>query len=236
MVRALTAAALVVTVAACGGSVPHSASPAPSPPHTATPSATPPASASTVPDNEAVSLVASGFGAYDLEVFPVSILHNLATAHTATGVIVRFTVQFPGGSYALSAEPVALAPGETLAVTAQCTDSCDGAAGVGAAVTVGGWAPGGPVVIAGSAGSYACGSPCAGSPGYEGDVSGTLSGGVPDGTLINVSAACMDVAGTIVGGGLMQSFWSDGSTLSVTVPVLVTTPPASCQLYATEVS
>ena len=180
--------------------------------------------------------MASGFGAYDLEVFPVSILHNLATAHTATGVIVRFTVQFPGGSYALSAEPVALAPGETLAVTAQCTELLRRGhrrrrrrdrrrLGAGRA--------GGHH---GERGVLSCGSPCAGSPGYEGDVSGTLSGGVPDGTLINVSAACMDVAGTIVGGGLLQSFWSDGSTLSVTVPVLVTTPPASCQLYATEVS
>jgi hypothetical protein len=181
-------------------------------------------------------VTASGDGAYDLEVFPVSILRNLATAHTATGVIVRFTVQLPRGSHALSAEPVALAPGETLAVTAQCTNSCDGATGVDAAVTVGGWAAGGRTVISASAASYACGSPCAGSHGYEGHVSGTLRSGVPDGTLINLSAVCMDGAGTIVGGGLIQTFWSNGSSTSVTVPVLVTTPPASCQLYATKVS
>jgi hypothetical protein len=234
MIRALEAAALLVVVAlgGCGGPAPHSTSPGPSSSHTPAASATPSVSPSSAPDDETVTQVASGFGAYDLQVYPIALLTNEATSHTATGVIVRFTVQLSGGTYALSAEPVSLAPGQTLAVTALCTESCEGATGIEAAVTVGGWT----AVISAGTGAYACGSPCAGTTGYEGDVSGTLNGGIPDETLINVSAACTDGSGAIVGGGLIQTVWSDGSSASVSVPVLVSVPPASCQLYGTEVS
>jgi hypothetical protein len=180
--------------------------------------------------------VTSGFGAYDLEVYPVSVLHSLATAHTAIGVVVRFTVQLPGGSNALSSEPVSLAPGETLAVTVQCTDSCDGATGVDAAVTVGGWVTGAYTVISGTSAPYTCGSPCSGNPGYEGSVSGTLSGQVPSGRLVTVTAVCQNGSSTIVGGGSTSMLWVGGASANATVPVLVTTPPASCQLYATDVS
>jgi hypothetical protein len=183
-----------------------------------------------------VNKVASGFGAYDLQVSPVSVLHSLATAHTATGVVVSFTVHFPGGTYPLTAEPVSLAPGETLAVTALCTDMCDGATGVDVSVTVGGWQAGERTVISAATATYACGSPCAGSVGYQGDVSATLSGQVASGTLVSVSAACEDGTGAIVGGGLLQTVWPGGSSAARSVPVLVSAPPASCQLYATEIS
>lgn len=181
-------------------------------------------------------MVASGFGAYDLQIYPVAVLHNLATAHTATAVVVSFSVRLSGGSYALSAEPVSLAPGETLADTVLCTESCVGATGASATVTVGGWTGGGRTVISGSSASYACGSPCAGNPGYEGTVTGTLSGQVPSGTLVGLSAACMDSGGVIVGGGLRETFWPGGASTSGSVPVLVRATPASCQLYATESS
>ena len=181
-------------------------------------------------------MVASGFGAYDLEVYPVAVLRNLATAHTSTAVLVSFTVQFSGGSYALSAEPVSLAPGETLAVTVQCTDPCVGATSTSAAVTVGGWIAGNRTVISGSSASYVCGSPCAGNPGYEGTVTGTLSGQVPSETLVVLSAVCRDSGGTIVGGGLKLTVWPGGTSTSGSVPVLVSATPASCQLYATEPS
>jgi hypothetical protein len=197
---------------------------------------TPTASASSAPDDETVDKVASGFGAYDLQVSPVSVLHNLATAHTATGVVVSFTVHFPGGTHPLTAEPVSLAPGETLAVTALCTDICDGATGVDVAVTVGGWVAGARVVISGTSAPYTCGSPCSGSPGYEGSASGTLSGQVPSGRQVTVTAVCQDGSGTIVGGGSVSMLWPSGASANATVSVLVTTPPASCQLYATEVS
>jgi hypothetical protein len=178
-------------------------------------------------------VVASGLGAYDLQVYPIAVLHNLATAHTATGVVVQFTVQLRGGIYQLSAEPVSLAPGETLADTVLCTDACGGATSTDVLVTVGGWVAENRTVISATSASYACGSPCSGSTGYQGAVSGSLSREVTSGTLVSLSAVCMDGSGAIVGGGFSQALWPPPGP--VTVPVLVSTRPASCQLYASEV-
>ena len=236
MVRTLAAAVLLVAVAACGGPAAHSASPVPSPSHSSAPSTTPTASASSAPDDETVDLVTSGFGSYDLQVYPVAVLHNEASAHIAAGVVVNFTVRFRGGAYSLASEPVSLAPGETLAVTALCTDSCEGATSTDVSVTVGGWQAGERTVISATAATYACGSPCAGSVGYEGDVSATLSGQVASGTLVSVSATCEDGTGAIVGGGLLQTVWPGGGSTAASVPVLVSAPPALCQLYATDVN
>jgi hypothetical protein len=195
------------------------------------------ASASAAPDDQQVEVVASGFGAYDLDVYPVAVLRNLATAQTATAVVVNFTVHFPGGTYSLPAEPVSLAPGETLADTALCTESCVGATSISAAPpTVGDWMAGNRTVISGSSASYACGSPCAGNPGYEGTVTGTLSGQIPSDTLVDLSAVCVDSGGAIVGAGLRPTVWPGGTSTSGSVPVLVSATPASCQLYATESS
>ena len=230
----LAAAALFLTAAGCGGSTqrPATATPSPTPP----PSATATASPTPAPDSEQVAIVSSGFGAYDLQVYPIAVLHNLASAHTASQVVVSFTVDLSSGSYELSAEPVSLAPGETLGVTVLCTDSCDGAIGIEAATRVGSWVAGGRSVITAGAASWTCGSPCPGSRGYQGDVTGTLSGDVPPGMLVGFSAVCVNSGGTIVGGGLLPSVWPDASSASASVPALVTTQPASCQLYGTEVS
>jgi hypothetical protein len=231
--RALAATALLLTVAGCGGSAPRP---------TATPSRTPSASATATPsptlapDSEQVAIVSSGFGAYDLQVYPIAVLHNLASAHTASQLIVSFTVELSSGSYQLAAEPVSLAPGETLGVTVLCTDSCEGATGIEATTKVGSWVAGGRSVITAGAASWTCGDPCPGSRGYQGDVTGTLSGDVPVGMLVSFSAVCVDSGGTIVGGGLLPSVWPDASSVSPSVPTLVTTQPASCQLYGTEVS
>lgn len=235
MLRTLIAAALLLTAAACGG---PSASPSPAPSHTpmVTPTPVPTPTPTPAPDTEQVSITASGFGAYDLQVYPIAVLANAASAHTATGVTVSFTVQFSGGSYQLSTEPVSLGPGETLAVTALCTDACDGANAIQATPTVGGWATGPRVVISGSSAPYTCGSPCSGDPGYEGSVSGTLTGQVPSGTLVTVTAVCQNGAGNIVGGGSASSLWPAGTTAPAYVSVLTSTQPASCQLYATEVT
>ena len=182
-------------------------------------------------------MVASGFGAYDHQVYPVAVLRNLATAHTASAVVVSFTVTFSGGSYVLSAEPVSLAPGETLGDTVLCTESCVGATSISAAPpSVGGWIAGNRTVISGSSASYVCGSPCPGNPGYEGTVTGTLSGQIPSETLVVLSAVCTDSGGAIVGGGLQTTLWSGGTSTPGLVPVLVRATPASCQLYATEPS
>jgi len=183
-----------------------------------------------------VTVAASGVGAYDLQAYPVAVLRNQASAHIATGVVVGFTVHFPGGTYALTAEPVSLAAGETLAVTALCTDSCARATSAAVSVTVGGWKAGDRAVMTATSATYACGSPCAGTTGYQGDVSATLSGQVPSGAVLSLSAACEDSAGTIVGGGLTATVWPGGTPAVSSVPVLVSATPASCQLYATEIS
>jgi hypothetical protein len=233
--RHLPVALLFLAVTACATMEPHS-SVMPIPPHPSTPASERTASPSTAPDTEQVTATASGVGAYDLQVYPVAVLHNEASAHIAAGVVVNFTVRFPGGSYSLASEPVSLAPGETLAVTALCTDSCEGATSTDVSVTVGGWQAGERTVISATAATYACGSPCAGSVGYEGDVSATLSGQIASGTLVSISATCEDGTGAIVGGGLLQTVWPGGGSTAASVPVLVSAPPALCQLYATDVS
>jgi len=231
--RTLAATALLLTLVGCGRTTtPGTATPAPSP----TPPASMTASPTPAPDTDQVTIVASGFGAYDLQVYPIAVLHNLASAHTASEVTVSFTVDLPSGSYELSAEPVSLAPGETLGVTVLCTDSCEGAAGVEAAAKVGSWVAGGRGVITAGTAAWTCGSPCAGSRGYQGDVTGTLSGDVPPGMLVGFSAVCVNSGGDIVGGGLLPSVWPDATAAPASVPALVTTQPASCQLYGTEVS
>jgi hypothetical protein len=188
------------------------------------------APSSTVPDSEQVQVVASGIGAFKLQAYPVAILHNLATSHTATQVVATFTV----GSYVFSAEPVSLAPGETLADTALCTDACDGATAATVSVTVGSWVAGGRTVISGTSASYTCEVSCGGAGASNGNVSGTLSGRVPSGTLVNLSAVCDGSGGSIVGGGLSETIWPAGASTAASVSVLVSSPPASCQLYATE--
>ena len=236
MVRILTAALVFVALTACSATGARSSSASPSHSQSSTPSATGTASPSSAPDTEQVTVTASGVGAYDLQAYPVAVLHNQASAHIATGVVVGFTVHFPGGTYALTAEPVSLASEETLAVTALCTDSCARATSTAVSVTVGGWQVGERTVISAATATYACGSPCAGSVGYQGDVSATLSGQLPSGTVLSLSAACEDSAGTIVGGGLTATVWPGGTPAVSSVPVLVSATPASCQLYATEIS
>jgi hypothetical protein len=209
----------------------------PSASHSRTPTPTPTATPTAAPDSEQVTVLSTGFGGFDLQVYPVAMVKNLAAAHTATGVMVSFTVQLRSGTDQISAEPVSLAPGETLAVTVLCTDACVGATGVEATAAVSTWVTGTRTVIAGSAASFTCGSPCAGDPGYQVSVSGSLSGQVASGTLITVTAVCKDGTGNIVGGGSTQTLWAGGDSAPAVLSALTTTPqPASCQLYATEVS
>ncbi len=233
--RALAATALLLTAAGCGGTTSQgaTATPARSPSASATAAAT--ASPTPAPDNQQVAIVNSGFGAFDLQVYPIAVLHNLASTHTAREVIVSFTVKLSSGSYQIAAEPVSLAPGETLGVTVLCTDSCEGATGIVATTKVGSWVAGGLGVITGGAGSWTCGSPCAGSRGFQGDVTGTLSGDLA-GMLVGLTAVCVSSGGAIVGGGLVSTVWPDAASAPASVPALVTAQPASCQLYGTEVS
>jgi hypothetical protein len=105
----------------------------------------------------------------------VAILHNDSTRHGATQVVVHFVTRSGGGAQLGSLDSVAvnLAPGETLPVSADCTDGCNGAAGTDATVTVGAWVTALGVSPQASSATYACGS-CGGGHGY-GAVSGTLT-------------------------------------------------------------
>ena len=225
---------LALGLVTCAGTSagPRTVSPAPSRSPAVTSSPTPSPTASAAADDEQVSVTASGVGDYDLQAIPVAVLRNLATGHTALRVEAAFAVRHPGGVYDLDAPPVSLAPGEVLAVAALCTDACRGATGTAVTVTVGSWTSGGEPGLSPSTATYACGSPCAGNGGFEGDASGTLSGSVAAGTPVDLFASCTSATGTIVGGGITQTVWSGASTpVAVSVPVLVSAQPDACNLY-----
>jgi hypothetical protein len=234
VLRGLTAALIAIGVAGCSNTlVPDSPHPSPTP----TTSRSARTSPSAAPDTEQVQVIASGVGDYDLQAIPVVVLHNLAVAHTAGSVLVQFAVHHPGGTYDLDAMPVSIAPGETLAVAALCTFECERATGTDASLSIGGWTLVGPPALEPSAASYGCGSPCAGVGGFEGDATGTLTGTVTLGKLVDVFASCSLASGTIVGGGVTEAIWDSGTmtgrpaTQTVEVPVLTTAQPASCEVY-----
>ena len=101
---------------------------------TPTPSPTP-----LPPDTLTVGVLGIGVGTFDLAAFPVARLKNEAKYHGAASVVVHFVTHRAGhtlGSLELESA-VNLGPGETLAVTGDCTDACNGATSVAATVTVG---------------------------------------------------------------------------------------------------
>jgi len=230
---------LALPVAACSAGLS-----APSPTGPPSPAVSPSTSASSlptpVPDDEQVVVSAAGVGDYDLQAIPVALLHNLADHHAATQVIAHFTVRGPGGTYALDAAPVSLTAGQVLAVAALCTSACQSATAAAASVSVGGWEASAAVAVSSEPATFVCGTPCSGTAGYEGEASGSLTGQVVPGTLVNLFASCASGTGAIVGGGVTQIVWAgtQGSTGSATppaesvaVPVLVTALPTSCELY-----
>ena len=199
-----------------------------SPAVTATPSATP-----LPPDTMTVSVVSVGVGTFDLAAIPVATLRNNARFHGAASVMVHFVTHRSGRTLgSLDSVPINLAPGQTLAVTADCTDACDGATGVTATVTVASWPTGiGPVFTTIPA-SYSCG-PCHAGHGY-GDAHGTLmpSATIGAGSPVVGFAVCRSAAGAILGGGSEQFVWPGGAGLAVVVPVVVDARPATCSLGA----
>ena len=221
---ALVCAALL---AACGPvPSPSPSTPKPSP---ATPSATP----SPGPENQNVEITGTGMGTFDLVAVPVAILHNDATRSSATGVVAHFQTKNGGGRNlgALDSVAVILQPGQTLGVTADCTDSCTGAAAVTVTVTVGGWVPATGAAITAGAAQYACGN-CGGGHGY-GTVTGTLTGtSEVKGGALTVFAVCKNAAGAVIGGGSTPAMWGSGSTSETSVSVIVSVPPAGCDLDA----
>jgi hypothetical protein len=218
-----------VMVSACSSAPPPTATPSPTVVATPTPSPT-----ALPPDTLSVGVLAVGIGTFDLATIPVARLKNEARYHGAASVTVHF-VTHRGGHTLGSLESVAavnLAPGETLAVTGDCTDACNGATSVDATVTVGSWPTDvGPIFKTASA-TYSCG-PCHSSHGY-GNVKGTLTPSAPlsAGVAVVSYAVCVNRAGVILGGGYEEFVWQSGSSLSANVPVVLNASPASCAIGA----
>ncbi|MHB8717999.1 MAG: hypothetical protein ACYDAC_03780 [Candidatus Dormibacteria bacterium] len=199
----------------------------------ARPSATP----SLPPDVHTVGVMATGVGAFDLVAVPVAVLHSQATRDVATGVVVHFTTSRGGrAQFSLDSEPVELFGGQSLIVTANCTDTCQGADGVAATVTVAAWSTplGTPIGV--DPATYTCAGSCTGH-GY-GDATATIRGtGVAAGTTVDLFAACTAAGGAIVGGGQRAVIWSQtGVDERLDVPVILSAQPASCSIAASPAS
>ena len=178
-------------------------------------------------------MTATGVGSFDLATIPVAVLHNAASRHGAAMVVVHFvTHRSNGGTLgSLDSVPVNLGPGETLAVTGDCTDACVDASGTAATVSVGAWVSKPGVALAAGPTAYRC-SNCGSGHGH-GDTMGAISAShLGDGAAVVVFASCVGADGSIVGGGSQEIVWPGGTALTVNVPVLVNSPPASCQLGA----
>ena len=218
----------MVLLAACSGASPPTPTPAPTATATPAPSPTP-----LPPDTLSVGVLGIGIGTFDLAAFPVARLKNEAKYHAAASVMVHFVTHRAGRTLgSLNSVAVNLGPGETLAVTADCTDACNGATSVAVTVTVGSWTTAiGPIFTTASA-AYAC-QPCHSSHGY-GSVKGTLTPSTPvsAGVAVVGFAVCQSSTGVILGGGTEQFIWQAGSSLAVEVPVVLNAAPASCALGA----
>jgi len=162
-----TAGAVCLLLAACSST----ATSTPTPTHLATPT---PSTTPLPPDTMTVSVLASGVGTFDLAAIPVAELKNDAKFHGAASVIVHFVTHRSGGNLgSLESVAVNLAPGETLAVTADCTDACNGATSVSATVEVGSWPTAIGAVFTTASARYSC-QPCHSAHGF-GEVKGTLT-------------------------------------------------------------
>ena len=223
-------AASALVLGGCSTSSPPSPSPSATRPPTseATPTATP-----LPPDTLTVSVVAVGVGTFDLAAIPVATLRNNAHFHGAASVKAHFVTHRSGRTLgSLDSVAVNLAPGQTLAVTADCTDACDGATSVTASVSVASWPTGIGAVFPTINAAYTCG-PCHAGNGY-GNAHGTLTptSTIGSGSAVVGFAVCHNAAGAILGGGSEQFVWPGGASLTVVVPVVVNSAPATCSLGA----
>jgi len=219
---------IALGLAACASPAVTTRSPAP-PTHSATAVPTP----TLPPDQEAVVVAATGVGTFDLATIPVAVLHNTASRHGAAMVVVHFVTHRSDGRTlgSLDSVPVNLGPGETLAVTADCTDACVNASGTAATIAVGAWVSKPGVALAAGPAAYRCGN-CGSGHGH-GDTTGSITAAhLADGAAVVVFASCVGADGSIVGGGSEEIVWPGGPALSVDVPVLVNSAPAACQLGA----
>ncbi len=224
------AGAVAMGLSACAGSGAPSPSPSPTPARTLVPT---PTATTPPPDTLTVTVLSLGVGTFDLAAIPVATLKNNARFHGAASVKAHFVTHRSGRALgSLESVAVNLAPGQTLAVTADCTDACNGATSVTATVTVASWPTGIGAVFPTLTASYSCG-PCHAGHGY-GNASGTLtpSSTIGAGGAVVGFAVCRNAAGVILGGGSEQFVWPGGAGLAVVVPVVVNAAPATCALGA----
>ena len=224
----LLAGVTLVLTTACSPA--GNTTPRPSPTATArpTPSPTP-----LPPDTLFVGVLGIGIGTYALAAIPVALLKNEAKFHGAASVIVHFVTHRAGRTLgSLESVAVDLGPGETLAVTGDCTDACNGATSLGATVAVGSWTTTVGPIFATTSATYSC-HPCHTAHGY-GEVKGTLtpSSPVAAGVAVVGFAMCANKAGVILGGGSEQFVWQAGSSLSADIPVVLNAAPSSCAIGA----
>ena len=230
--------AMAVVLGACGS--PAVTTAAPTPPRTATPAPTP--TPTPAPDTERVDVVSKGLGVYQAVVVPVAVLHNAATRTGVSGVVVHFVPTRAGRALTqLDSPAVTLYPGETLAVTADCTDSCNSAGtardpdGLAVTVRAGTWAalPGGALTT--GAVSFTCKSGCGGGHGQWDVVTTVGSPELSQGTRVDLFTWCTTAAGAILGGNPPSIvLWPQiGGTLSLTLHAILRAPPAACHAGAT---
>lgn len=215
---------LCAGLAGCGGTGP---TPTPAPSVFVPPTVVP-----TGPDVETVTVGAAGVGAYQLVTVPVAFITNNSNAHSAIGIVVHFTPTRGGRALqALDSPSISIPPATTVAVTADCTDACNGADATGATVSVSSWGSGRASTTFVSSGVSLDCSHC-GGPGFA-DVNGTLgAAGLVAGAPVVAFAVCHSGA-SIVGGGQVQLVWAaQNQPQQVSVSAIISTRPSDCQLYA----
>lgn len=237
MHRLLVCVLALVTVAlgACGST------PVRTPTPTARPTAAPTPTPTPGPDTESVAVVSKGLGVYQAVVVPVAVLHNNATRTGVSGVVVHFVPTRSGRALTpLDSPAVTLYPGETLAVTADCTDTCNNTGTVrdpdGLTVTIGAgtWAPLPGAALNATAVSTRCTSGCGGGHG-QWDVSASVgSPEISQGTRVDLFTWCTNAGGAIVGGSPPSVvLWPQtGGTLSLSLHAILSAPPSVCRVGA----
>jgi hypothetical protein len=229
-------AAVATALGACGSS-PSVTTPSLSPSPAATPTPTP----APLPDTRRVDVVSDGLGVYQAVVVPVAVLHNSATRTGVIGLVVHFVPTLGGRPLTpLDSPAVTLYPGQTLAVTADCTDTCNNTGtardpdGLTVTVGTGTWTPlPGRALTAGPV-SFSCKSGCSGGHGQWDVATSVSSPELAQGTRIDLFTWCTNGAGAIVGGNppSVLQWPQSGGTLSLTLHAILSAPPARCVVGA----
>lgn len=224
-----------VVVSACGSPAVPTPTPTPTPTAAPTPTPTP------APDIQRVDVVSKGIGVYQAVVVPVAVLHNAAARTGVSGLIVHFVPTRGGRALTpLDSPAVTLYPGETLAVTADCTDTCNSTGtapdpdGLRVTVAAGTWTPLPGNALTAAAAGFACKSGCGGGHG-QWDVGITIgSPELSQGTRVDLFTWCTDAGGVVLGGNPPSVvLWPQpGGTLSLTLHAILTGPPRTCHVAA----